>query len=107
MIVEDGLVVAEWGAISKKIPIHSIRKSYMSALYGIYVGNGRIRLSKTLAELRIDDNPPCLTLPEKQATIEDLLKARSGVDHPALEETASMKEASGAGTPSPRHVLVL
>lgn len=91
MIVEDGLVVAEWGQISRKIVIHSIRKSYLSALYGIYVGEGRIRLNKTLADLRIDDHPPCLTGEEKQATIEDLLKARSGVYHPALEETASMK----------------
>ncbi|HUA61141.1 MAG TPA: serine hydrolase [Verrucomicrobiae bacterium] len=93
MIVEDGLVVSEWGETSRKILIHSMRKSYMSALYGIYVANGRIRLSKTLAELGIDDNEPRLTAAEKQATIEDLLKARSGVYHPALEETASMEAA--------------
>ena len=91
MIVEDGLVVSEWGATSEKIWIHSIRKSYLSALYGIYVGKGAIRLSTTLAELGIDDNPPSLTAEEKRATIEDLLKARSGVYHKALEETASME----------------
>jgi len=92
MIVEDGLVVSEWGDTSKKIVVHSIRKSYLSALYGIYVGKGVIRLSKTLAELGIDDNPPSLTAAEKRATIEDLLKARSGVYHPSLEETESMKK---------------
>jgi len=91
MVVEDGLVVAEWGAISEKIWIHSMRKSYLSALYGIYVSKGVIRLSKTLAELGIDDNPPSLTAEEKRATIEDLLKARSGVYHPALEEAAWMQ----------------
>jgi CubicO group peptidase (beta-lactamase class C family) len=91
MIVEDGLVVSEWGAVSQKILIHSMRKSYMSALYGIYVNKGVIRLSSTLAEPGIDDNPPSLTAEEKQATIEDLLKARSGVYHPALAETAFME----------------
>ena len=91
MIVEDGLGVDAWGAIDKKILIHSIRKSYLSALYGIYVNQGIIHLSKTLAQLGIDDNPPRLSASEKTATIEDLLKARSGVYHPALEETASME----------------
>ena len=91
MIVEDGLVVSEWGNISEKMWIRSARKSYLSALYGIYVEEGRIRLSKTLAELGIDDNPPSLTAEEKRATIEDLLKARSGVYHAALEETATME----------------
>ena len=92
MIIEDGLVVSEWGATTEKIWIHSMRKSYMSALYGIYVAKGVIRLSKTLAELGIDDNRPSLTAAEKRATIEDLLKARSGVYQTALEETAFMRD---------------
>ncbi|MGB7759718.1 MAG: serine hydrolase [Bryobacteraceae bacterium] len=91
MIVDDGLIAAQWGAVSEKIWIHSIRKSYLSALYGIYVGKGVIKLSKTLAQLGIDDNPPSLTAEEKRATIEDLLQARSGVYHRALEETATME----------------
>ena len=51
MIVEDGLIVDAWRAIAKKILIHSIRKSYLSALYGIYVNEGIIPLSKTLPSL--------------------------------------------------------
>jgi len=61
--------------------VHSIRKSYLSALYGIHVHEGRIQLSKTLADLGIDDQSP-LTAVEKRATVADLLKARSGVYHP-------------------------
>ena len=75
--------------------VHSIRKSYLSALYGIHVHEGRIQLSKTLADLGIDDQSP-LTAVEKRATVADLLKARSGVYHPALAETPNMALARPA-----------
>lgn len=51
----------------------------------------RVRLDATLAELGIDDNKPALTRIEKQATVSDLLKARSGVYHSALYETTGME----------------
>src|SRR5207247_606298 len=44
-------------------------------------------------ELGIDDSEPSLTPEEKKATLGDLLKARSGVYHPALYETPGMKAA--------------
>lgn len=91
MIVEDGLVIDEWGETARKFNVHSIRKSFLSALYGIHVKEGLICLDKTLAELGIDDNEPALTPVEKKATVADLLKARSGVYHPALYETPAMK----------------
>ncbi len=93
MIVVRGRVLDEWGETATKYNIHSIRKSLLSALYGIHVADGRIDLSKTLGELGIDDNEPSLTDTEKQATLRDVLKARSGVYHPALYETAGMKAA--------------
>jgi CubicO group peptidase (beta-lactamase class C family) len=91
MIVERGLVVDEWGDTAKKFNIHSIRKSVLSALYGIHVKEGRIDLGKTVGELEIDDNEPALTAMEKKATVLQLLTARSGVYHPALYETPAMK----------------
>jgi hypothetical protein len=33
MIVVDGAVVASWGEVDRRFPIHSIRKSLLSALY--------------------------------------------------------------------------
>ncbi len=52
------------------------------------VGRGQRQiLSSTLGDLGIDDNAPSLTDIEKKATVVDLLKARSGVYHPALYET--------------------
>ena len=90
MVVHDGVVVAEWGETASKFKCHSIRKSFLSALYGIHVADGRVNSASTLEELGINDNDP-LTATEKQATVAELLKARSGIYHPALYETAAMK----------------
>ncbi len=93
MIIVGGRVLDEWGETATKYNVHSIRKSFLSALYGIHVADGRIDLTKTLGELGIDDNEPSLTDEEKRATLADVLKARSGVYHPALYETPAMKAA--------------
>src|SRR5262249_15650501 len=85
--------VASWGDVSKRLLMHSVRKSFISALYGIYSASGVVNLQQTLGDLGIDDLPPSLTKQEKQARILDLLAARSGVYHPAAFETAAMKEA--------------
>ena len=90
MIVQGGKVVDEWGETKRPFRCHSMRKSILSALYGPHVLSGKIKTSSTLAELGIDDNEPSLTDSEKNATIGNLLKARSGIYHPALYETKSM-----------------
>jgi CubicO group peptidase (beta-lactamase class C family) len=51
-----------------------------------------LKLAATMGELGIDDNAPSLTEVEKGATVLQLLEARSGIYHPALYETAKMKE---------------
>ena len=91
MIVEDGIVVNASGAVARNYLIHSMRKPLMSALIGIHVARGHIRLSKTMEQLGIDDNGPSLTEIEKQATVADLIKSRSGIYHPALGEAPVMK----------------
>jgi CubicO group peptidase (beta-lactamase class C family) len=89
-IVQDGLVVDQFGDIDKKISSYSIRKSFISALYGIYSAEGVIDINQTLEQLGIDDNPPALTKSEKQARVVDILRARSGVYHPVDFETQYM-----------------
>ena len=91
-VVHQGHVVDDWGQTTKRFNVHSIRKSFLSALYGVPDTAGKIRLSDTMGELGIDDNEPRLTAMEKEATVADLLKARSGIYHPALYETVSMKK---------------
>ena len=83
MVIADGAVVAAWGEVERRFMCHSVRKSFLSALYGIYWDRGAIELNKTLADLGIDDEPDPLLETEKRARILDLLKARSGVFHPA------------------------
>ncbi|WP_298899659.1 serine hydrolase [uncultured Psychroserpens sp.] len=87
LIIYKGKILSSWGNIDKKYMCHSIRKSFLSALYGIYVDNGKIDISKSLRELKIDDIQP-LSNTEKTATIQHLLKARSGIYHPAAYEIA-------------------
>ncbi|CAN5227842.1 serine hydrolase [soil metagenome] len=92
MIVHKGKVVDAWGDLEYKYRCHSIRKSFLSALYGIHIENGTIRRDATMEDLEIDDNEGLSDL-EKQATVQMLLQARSGIYHPALFETASMTAA--------------
>ncbi|MEM7051047.1 MAG: serine hydrolase [Acidobacteriota bacterium] len=83
MVIADGAVVASWGETDRRFMCHSVRKSFLSALYGIYWDRDQMELNKTLADVGIDDLGDGLLESEKQARILDLLKARSGVFHPA------------------------
>ena len=91
MIVQGGEVVDQWGDFDKKLTSYSIRKSLISALYGIYAFEGVIDVNETLDQLGIDDSPDPLTKEEKRARIVDILRARSGVYHPVDFETPGQK----------------
>jgi hypothetical protein len=104
IIVDDGVIISQWGETATKFKAHSIRKSFLSALYGIAVAHGQINLNATLQQLGIDDNEPSLTPEEKQARVIDLLKARSGIYHAALYETPTLKAEKPARGSHP-HVL--
>jgi CubicO group peptidase (beta-lactamase class C family) len=93
VLMHDGKAMYSWGEVTKNYKCHSIRKPFLSALYGIYVENGEIDIDLTVGELGIDDIPPKLTEAEKQATIRHLLMGRSGIYHPAAAETESMAAA--------------
>src|SRR5688572_21276981 len=51
MIVTRGQVVAAWGDTARTFLSHSIRKSFMSALVGIAVAEGKLDTSLTLGAL--------------------------------------------------------
>ena len=92
IIVQGGEVIYEWGDFDKKLTSYSIRKSLISALYGIYAEEGVIDVNATLEKLGIDDSPNPLTKQEKQARIVDILRARSGVYHAVDFETPDQRE---------------
>ena len=73
------------------IKISSMRKSLLSALFGIYAPLTHFDLDASLGSLGIDDDPP-LTTEEKQATVRMLLEARSGVYHGYVAGTPAMRE---------------
>ncbi len=102
MVVQDGRVIASWGDVAQRVRVNSVRKSVLSALYGVAVAEDRIDLGKTLRELGIDDKPPSLTDAEKEATVRDLLMARSGVYHEAASELEHWKARRPARGSHPR-----
>lgn len=85
MIVQNGKVVTAWGDINRRFKVHSIRKSLLNSLYGIYIANGAIDTNLTIGQLHITDKDSLSEL-EKSAKIIHLLKARSGVYHRAAAE---------------------
>lgn len=86
-------LVTKWGDADLPINTHSVRKSLLSALFGIAKSKGLIRLDKTMASLAIDEPSQPLTEMERLATIDDLLKSRSGIYLEASGETAAMRES--------------
>lgn len=82
IVIQSGNMIYDYGHTHELSYIASVRKSILSMLYGKYVENGTIDLSKTLQELKIDDVGGLLDL-EKQATILDILQSKSGVFHAA------------------------
>ena len=101
MIVDRGRVVVEWGDSAKRVKTSSVRKSLLSALYGIYLPQDRLDIEKSLAQLGIDDDPP-LTTTERQATLRMVLQARSGIYHAFVGGTPAMRaEMPAPGTHPP------
>ncbi|GAE30515.1 serine hydrolase domain-containing protein [Alkalihalobacillus hemicellulosilyticus] len=91
MAIYKGEILFHWGDVTDVSQIHSVRKSFLSALYGIQVEQTeQISLDDTLGNIGISDQIP-LTDYEKQATIEDLLTSRSGVYLQAGEESLRMR----------------
>ncbi len=96
VIVTDGMIVDEWGEVNTKYMTHSIRKSFLSAMFGNYVQDITINIDHTVEDIGIDDDPPLTDL-ERSATIRDLLKSRSGIYHDALYESQTMKDLKPTG----------
>jgi len=105
--VVGGRVLWEYGDVSRRSYLASVRKSILAMLYGKYVANGTIRLDKTLEELGMDDHRGLLPH-EQQATIEHLISARSGIYHPAANPGDNTAELTSSNVRhrSPNMLLV-
>jgi CubicO group peptidase (beta-lactamase class C family) len=96
MIITRSKVVAAWGDTSRTFWTHSVRKSFMSALIGMAVAEGKIDPAQTLEDLGVTEKATTLTATERQARVLDLLQARSGVYIPAAGEIEAMRAARPA-----------
>lgn len=92
VVIKDGRTELDWGHTDKKINSHSIRKSILSALYGIAIERGLIDQAATLADLGIDDRFPSLSPEQRQATVRNLLQSRSGIYHYAAAQTSDQRK---------------
>jgi CubicO group peptidase (beta-lactamase class C family) len=90
LIVDRGVIVHQYGDTSRPTNIHSMRKSILSILMGIAYDRDEVDLDETLEDLEITDRGGLSDI-ERQATVQQLLEARSGVYHPAAYETDAMK----------------
>ena len=90
IVVHRGKVLLSLGDPSRRFMCHSIRKSFMSAMYGIYIEQGKLNLEKTVGELGIQDQST-LSETELRATVKHLITARSGIYHPAAYEPRRMQ----------------
>jgi len=82
MLIRKNKVIFSFGDLQENSYIASCRKSLLSILYGEHIKSGQISLDASLNDLHVDDNGGLLTI-EKEATVRDIISARSGVFHPA------------------------
>lgn len=95
--IVGGRILMSYGDLQTVSYLASVRKSILSMLMGNYVRKGTVDLNKSLAQLGMDDHGG-LTDSEKQATVKDLLTARSGVYHAASNEGDDLASAPARGS---------
>ena len=100
MVIVHGRVLLQYGDVARVSYVASVRKSILGMLLGEHVARGEIHETSTLAQLGIDDVGG-LTMEEKQATVADLLAARSGVYHAASNPGDDLKDAPVRGSKRP------
>ncbi len=97
MAVVGGRVLLEHGDVRAVSYLASVRKSVLSMLFGIAVANGTVSLDRTLAQVGIDDVGGLMAA-EREATVRDLLSARSGVYHVASNPGDDLASAPPRGS---------
>lgn len=100
MVIVGGRILYEYGNIDTLTYLASVRKSILAMLYGNYVEDGTIDLSKTLTDLGMTDHGGLLEI-EQDATVEHLISARSGIYHAASNSGDNLSEAPERGSKKP------
>ena len=99
-VAVGGRELFEYGDQAHLSYLASVRKSVLAILYGKYVENETIPLNKTLREIGLTDVDGLLP-EELEATVENLITARSGIYHPASNSGDSTASAPPRGSQRP------
>jgi CubicO group peptidase (beta-lactamase class C family) len=105
IVVDRGRVVFQFGDVEDLSYVASVRKSILAMLYGKYVEDGTIDLEKTIADLGMDDVGGLLDI-ERQAKIQHLVTARSGIYHPASNSGDNLADAPERGSQQPGEYML-
>jgi CubicO group peptidase (beta-lactamase class C family) len=100
IVLEKGKIIYEYGDVSEVSYNASVRKSILAMLYGKHVENGTINLNQTIGNLGIDEDDGLLPI-EKQATVDHIITARSGVFHEAANDGYDIKNVKKRGSVKP------
>lgn len=100
MVSVGGKSLFEYGDMAHLSYLASVRKSLLAIMYGKYVEDGTISLDKTLGEVGLTDVGGLMPR-ELEATVENLITARSGVYHPASNSGDSTDSAPPRGSQKP------
>jgi CubicO group peptidase (beta-lactamase class C family) len=93
--IVGGRTLMTYGNIETVTYVASVRKSVLSMLFGNYGRNGTVALNPALADGGMDDIGGH-THQENQATVKDLITARSGVFHEASNAGSDLAPPRGS-----------
>jgi CubicO group peptidase (beta-lactamase class C family) len=100
MVVVGGRVLFQHGDVQQVSYLASVRKSILAMLYGRHVRDGTIRLDRTLRDMGMDDHGGLQPI-ERNATVGDLVTARSGIYHAASNPGDNLADAPPRGSQRP------
>lgn len=105
VVAENGRVAYTFGDITQVSYLASVRKSILAMLYGVFVEDGTVDLDATLEDLGMDDVGGLLPI-ERQAKVDHLVTARSGVYHPASNSGDNLADAPERGSQTPGEYML-
>ena len=100
LVTVGGKVLFQHGNLEETGYVASVRKSVLAMLYGKYVAEGTIDLDRTVGDLGLTDGGTLLPI-ELNATVEDLITARSGIYHLASNSGDATASAPERGSQEP------
>ena len=85
VVLRRGQLVLAEGNVTEPLNVGAARHAILALLYGIAVERGLIAMDLNLTRIGIEESAAPLSPPQKAATLEDLMRSRSGIVLPFVE----------------------